>query len=88
MTARLQELGMYDLGRRMTSLRPLNRWCVGQFCELWSRSACAIELCLKPRDERFIGIVERYPAAFQGRGLTIDDLAMHGIQFVLRRPSP
>jgi hypothetical protein len=70
-----------------TSLQPLNRWRVAQFRELWRRSGCEVESCLEPRDERFIGIVERYPAAFQGRGLTIDDLAVHGTQVVLRRPS-
>jgi hypothetical protein len=39
------------------------------------------------RGERFIEIVERVPTAFQGRGLTMDDLAIHGILVLLRKPA-
>jgi SAM-dependent methyltransferase len=87
LTERLKELGMYDLGRKMLSLQPLNRWRVEQFRDLWRRSGCTVELLHEPRDERFIEIVERYPTAFQGRGLTVDDLTIHGIQVLLRKPS-
>lgn len=87
LTERLKELGMYDLGRKMLSLQPLNRWRVEQFRDLWRRSGCTVELLYEPRDERFTEIVERYPTAFQGRGLTVDDLTIHGIQVLLRKPS-
>ena len=33
---RLNELGIYDLGKQMSSLQPLNRWTTRQFCALWS----------------------------------------------------
>jgi hypothetical protein len=80
LTEHLKELGMYDLGRKMLSLQPLNRWLVEQFRDLWRRSGLTVELLDEFRGERFIEIVERVPTAFQGRGLTMDDMAIHGLQ--------
>jgi hypothetical protein len=51
------------------------------------RSGCTVELLHDFRGGRFIEIVERVPTAFQGRGLTMHDLAIHGIQVLLRKPA-
>ena len=40
---------------------------------------------MEPREERHLGVVAEFPGAFSGRGLTVDDLAIHGVSVLLRK---
>ena len=82
---KIRELGLYDLGKKLTSLQPLNRWRVDQFRDLWKRSGCQVVSLLEMKNTSELAIVEKFPESFRGRGLVLDDLVVHGIRVVLRR---
>jgi len=85
--AKLQERGIIDLGRERSELQPLNRWRLRQFRELFETSSCAIRFWQILWNSRWLSVVWRYPEAFQGRGLTFDDLVSMTIRVLLEKPS-
>ena len=84
---KINELGLYDLGKQMTSLQSLNRWRVDEFRELWKQSQCNVVKLEEMENFSELAIVEEFPQAFQGRGLILDDLIVQGIRVVLQKPS-
>lgn len=82
--ARLEQIGIWDLGQKRTTLQPLNQWTVAQFQRLWSDGAAfEVDQSLGPVTW-FADLVLRYPQSFQGRGLTWTDLTTHGLHAVIR----
>lgn len=85
---KLRELGLRDLGRERAELQPLNRWTVAQFERSWRDCGCEI-LATTYRDETgHLSLIERFPEAFQGRGLTYRDLVTDQVAVTLRKPGP
>jgi SAM-dependent methyltransferase len=88
--AKVQELGVRDLGQEFHCLQPTNKWRLAQFRELWRNSACEVVSLLEGREERqleerLLALVTEFPRAFCGRGLTVEDLQVHGISVLLRK---
>jgi len=84
----LREVGINDLGEaERDELQPLNKWRLGRFRETFERSASRIVDWETTVDATGLPIVERYPDAFAGRGLTFDDCVTKAIRVTLRRPS-
>ncbi len=82
---KLRELGIWDLGRRLDQLQPLNEWRVHDFLRLWKTDSwTTIHLCTGGPDE-YLTLVQEYPAAFRGRSLTGEDLTTQWIRVTLRR---
>jgi SAM-dependent methyltransferase len=82
---KLGELGIWDLGRRLDQLQPLNEWRVDDFLKLWKTDSwTTIHLCTGGPHE-YLTLVEEYPEAFRGRGLSVEDLTTQWIRVTLRR---
>lgn len=85
---KLQELGIEDLGRKRTSLQPVNRWRVGQFRDLWNGSGCQLLGCdVAWADTSHLQMIEEFPGAFRGRELTLEDLLAQSLTVLLRKPT-
>ena len=87
LAAKLRGLGIQDLGRNRDDLQPLNRWRLDQFERCWAEIGGAVVQSSRRYDPAHLGIVRKFPDAFQGRGLTFDDLAVKTLEVVLRLPS-
>jgi len=83
--AKLKELGLTDLGRKRENLQPLNRWRVRQFAGLWSAVGCALVSHVVEVDLAHLTYVKRFSGAFQGRGLTFEDVTTQGIRVILKK---
>jgi hypothetical protein len=60
---------------------------VAQFEGLWRRSGCeVVSAQVLDRWTQYLDLLLRFPRAFTGRGLTLDDLTVHSIAVLLRRP--
>jgi SAM-dependent methyltransferase len=82
---RLAETGVSDLGRTRTELQPMNRWRVAQFDELFNDCGCVVKSRLTLLEVVHVGLVKQYAQAFQGRGLTWDDLVTSHLRVTLER---
>jgi SAM-dependent methyltransferase len=71
--------GIYDLGKKRNALQPMNRWSVGQFEELWNETGCSIIFSHELVDDSHLDIIEMFPKAFQGRGLSLRDVTTQAI---------
>jgi len=69
---KLDEVGIWDLGKRRTTLQYLNRWRVRQFEQLWQRNDCEIVARNLNTEESGLSLVSRFPECFRGRGLTVE----------------
>lgn len=83
--AKLKTLGLNDLGREMDTLQPLNRWRPKQFREIWNRSDCKIIEYDETKDLSHLDLALKYPQAFRGRNLCVDDLTVSGMRILLRK---
>ena len=83
--ARLQEVGIRDLGTEREELQPLNQWHLAQFRRLWERSGCEVLDESTHEDLSNLWIIRRYPDAFSGRGLTFEDVVTKSVRVMLRR---
>jgi SAM-dependent methyltransferase len=83
----INRIGIRDLGKDLNDLQPLNRWTVTQFDQLWSNSGCEVLINRHHNNAEYLDIILQYPEAFQGRGLTYDDLTTQGVTILLRKPS-
>ena len=83
--AKVQELGVKDLGKDFDCLQSTNKWRVAQFRDLWRGPACEVVSLVEEKDERHLGVVVEFPRAFGGRGLTAEDLIVQGVSVLLRR---
>lgn len=82
---KLRELSVRDLGRTSAELQATNKWRLSQFRDLWRESGCEVVSLVEGIESRQIGAVEKFPNAFRGRGLTIDDLTVSAIAVMLRK---
>ena len=85
---KLDELGIEDLGRKRTSLQPVNGWRLAQFRDLWARSGCEVLRCdVKWVDTGLLRLIKEFPEAFRGRELTLEDVLAQSLTVLLRRPA-
>lgn len=82
---KLGELGIFDLGSKRSALQPLNQWRLDQFQALWKFSNCDIISMKSLTNTSHLDIVRRYPSAFQGRGLTYNDLVIEAVFVRLKK---
>lgn len=83
---KLRQTGVRDLGQDLDELQPLNGWTVAQFEKLWAASGCEIVLQQRVENLSQLALVSRYPDAFRGRGLTVEDLSTQALRVLLRKP--
>ncbi len=82
---KIAEFGLQDLGRKMTTLQPLNQWKLADFRQLWNRADCRVVTYKEALDESHLDIVSRFPQAFRGRGLTVGDLTVSGVCVLMEK---
>jgi SAM-dependent methyltransferase len=82
---RLEQLGIYDLGKERSDLQYVNEWRVSAFRALWRRAGCTIVDERHYVDDDYLDVILRFPACFQGRGLTYDDVTIGGLFVTLRK---
>lgn len=82
---KLRELGICDLGKKRTCLQPLNRWQVSRFRHLWKNSGCDIISYTELKTYSYLALIDQFPKAFTGRGLTLEDVTTHHITIMLRK---
>jgi SAM-dependent methyltransferase len=82
---KLQELGINDLGQQLDTLQPLNKWKLSDFTNLWMDDRCEILHEKHHKDLRHLDIIEKYPNAFNDRGLKIEDVTTQAISVLLRK---
>lgn len=83
--SKLKTMGLHDLGHEMEELQPLNRWRPQQFRYLWHRGDCSVIDYYETTDFSHLDLVLKYPLAFQGRNLCLDDLTVAGMRIVLQK---
>lgn len=83
--SKLKTLGLNDLGQEMEALQPMNRWRPQQFRHLWKRDDCKIIEYKENVDFNHLDLVLKYPQAFRGRNLCLDDLTVAGMRIVLQK---
>jgi len=82
---KLKELGIIDLGKERSELQFLNKWKPSYFKDLWQHQNVTLEFCEWSKEYGHLDLVRRFPKAFQGRSLTIEDLTTSGNQVLLRK---
>lgn len=85
---RLEELGIWDLGKKRTQLQPMNRWSLAQFKALWAASGCHVVKEVLGKERAGLELLPEFPEAFRGRGLTWEDLVTSWIAVTLQKPGP
>ena len=83
----LAERGVVDLGGDRDDLQPMNRWRLSQFEALFAASGCEAVARGRTVDAGSLWVVGRCPGAFEGRGLTFDDLVVKTVRVTLRKPA-
>lgn len=74
--AKLNELGITDLGKKRMELQFMNKWRAFEFENLLNASELQIRCCHFGRLNEHLDLVLLYPEAFKGRNLTINDLTI------------
>jgi SAM-dependent methyltransferase len=82
---KLQETGVWDLGKRRTELQFLNKWKINQFDRLWDQPTCKIVSNSRTVDTSELGIVLQFPEAFRGRGLSAEDLTVSAVAVSIQK---
>jgi ubiquinone/menaquinone biosynthesis C-methylase UbiE len=82
---KLDELGIWDLGKKRVELQFLNKWRLSQFDSLWARPGCVVVTNHRMIDSEELQLVLEYPEAFQGRELTVEDLTVSGVTVSIRK---
>ncbi|MDX1252626.1 MAG: methyltransferase domain-containing protein [Gammaproteobacteria bacterium] len=82
---KLRELGLHDLGRNMATLQPLNKWRLGEFRKLWERQDCKVLKYEETIDNSHINMIARFPQAFRGRGLVLEDVTVSGLRVLVEK---
>jgi SAM-dependent methyltransferase len=84
--AALKRMVIHDLGQERTELQPMNRWRLEQFRAAWREAGLIVVHENLYRADDHLQLVADYPEAFGGRGLTLDDLTVAGMEVTLRVP--
>lgn len=83
---RLRELGIKDLARSMEELQHLNQWKPQQFRDLWTDLPDGeVEKVKEQITDDHLNLIERYPDAFQGRELVLEDVRVSGFAVWIRK---
>jgi SAM-dependent methyltransferase len=82
---RLEQLGIYDLGKERSTLQYVNEWRVSAFRQLWQRAGCVVVEDRHYVEDDYLDFILRFPACFQGRGLTYDDVTVSCLFVTLRK---
>jgi SAM-dependent methyltransferase len=87
---RLDELGFdawpAQLGKPKAGMIPLNGWRLAQYREAFASTGCETISSSTHTDASHLELVERFPQAFAGRGLTVTDLETTLCSVTLRKP--
>lgn len=81
---KLDELGIYDLGKKRMELQPLNKWRVSDFLNLFKLNGLDVIDLERLEAFRYLHVVLRYPEAFQGRNLLLEDLVTENLRILLK----
>lgn len=82
---KLKEFGLHDLDRNMETLQPLNQWKAGEFRKLWERQDCRVLNYEETIDNSHLDVVARFPQAFRGRGLRLEDITVSGLRVLVEK---
>lgn len=83
---KLKKLGIFDLGRKLTDLQPLNKLRIKDFMNMCSNAQCEVISFSKYIIENsHLNIIMKYPKAFTGRGLGFDDVTVEEIAISIRK---
>ena len=82
---KLTQLGIEDLGTDRETLQYLNEWRLAAYRSLWAQEDYVVLHERTRPDPGELDIVERYPKAFTGRGLTFEDLITKNVEVLIRK---
>jgi SAM-dependent methyltransferase len=82
---KLAQLGIRDLGKDLQKLQPLNGWLIRQFDKLWNSDQVSIQYYKREVSKKYLKIIQKYPAAFQGRNLYLEDVTTLAVHVLLQR---
>jgi ubiquinone/menaquinone biosynthesis C-methylase UbiE len=82
---KLKELGVFDLGKKSSTLQPLNKWKVKDFLSLWDSQECKVVWSNSYVDLTHLNVIVEHSKAFVGRDLTIDDVTTQALYVTLLR---
>ena len=82
---KLRALGIRDLGGARDTLQPLNHWRAADFRRLWRRADCDVIAQSARHDRSGLALIDRFPQAFTGRGLTFADIVTKQLAVTLRK---
>jgi hypothetical protein len=85
LASKLEDIGIWDLGKRRTELQFLNKWSAFQFDRLWDNPASVVVANRRAVDTSELSLVLDFPEAFQGRRLTFEDLTVSGLTVSMRK---
>lgn len=85
--SKLRELGIRDLGVDRDDLQPLNRRRLSEFRRACEESGGKLIWWDTSEILRHLRIIQRYPEAFRGRGLTFEDVTTALLRVVVRKPA-
>lgn len=81
----LQRLGINDLGRTRNNLQDLNRWSLERFRALWDAPGLEVQREQLVPEYTGIDLPLRYPDAFRGRSLNVEELTTSRIDILIHR---
>lgn len=82
---KLDELGIWDLGRKRQSPQYVNEWRLAQYEALWKRSDCVVIESKTTEHYSWLNLVLKYPRSFHGRGLLPQDLIQSQVAVAIRK---
>jgi len=81
----IDKVGINDLGGKSDKLQHTNKWKLNQYNELWKASCCNVLIYNTYKSYKNINVIIKYPFAFQGRNLSIDDIATQEVTILLEK---
>jgi len=82
---KLDQIGVWDLGKRRSELQMLNRWKPSQFEAIWKRNGIEIISCHWSKNEKHLDLVSEFPECFWGRGLKLEDLVYESVTVIIKK---
>lgn len=82
---KLHQLGIYDLGRKMSSLQPLNQWRMNQYRSLFNNPDCKLLSESAYSDFSHLTLINKFNKCFSGLNLTFDDVTIQALYVTLRK---
>jgi SAM-dependent methyltransferase len=82
---KLEEIGIYDLGKKMQTLQPLNRFRLKEFLEILNIPQVQICFLKYGVTQKYLTLPLRFWRAFTGRKLSLEDLTVHSIYILIKK---